>query len=103
MKRDIFSRPARFVHKFGELETRSDPIEVNTFKFPTPTFPQRKSPQLHVQQHGEHSYRPESSPVCKANGGYATLNGPAPDKAEELGRPIPVGTKRRKDYLKTDK
>jgi hypothetical protein len=103
MKRDIFSRAPRFTHKFGELEERSDPMQKNTFNFPSPKFPQSKSRQLHVQQHGEYSYRPESSPVCKANGGYATLNGPAPDHAEEAARPIPVGTKKRKDHLKTDK
>lgn len=103
MKKDIFSRPARFVHKFGELETRSDPLEVNTFDFKPPVFPKRGSPALEVHQHGEAYYRKEPSPVQKPDGTLATLNGPAVDYAEAAARPIPTGTKRRKDYLKTDK
>lgn len=108
MKREIFSRGVRMIHKFGELEQRDDPFGTSTFEMPTPIRVDELSQQnprgfLEAKTHGEHNYRPDSSPVCKPDGGYASFNGPKPDPVEPFSRPIPVGTKRRLGPLKTDK
>jgi hypothetical protein len=105
LKREIFSRGVRMTHKFGASIKNSDPIQKDTFN---PNFPlglnQRHGTQLHQKERGEHSYRQDPSAVYKANTDtFASFNGPAPDNAEVTARPIPVGTKRRKDTLKTDK
>lgn len=105
MKREIFSRPTRFIHKFGETEARDDPMERHTFEFKGPENPNGggRSAPCEVQTYGETGYRPASSPVQKPGGGFATLDGPALDLAEDFARPVPVGTKRRLGPLKTDK
>jgi hypothetical protein len=104
LKKEIFSRGVRMIHKFGDLIKRSDPIQKDVFE---PHFPlglnQRHGTQLHQVDKGEHAYRPDSSPVVKPSGKPASFNGPAPDNAEVMARPVPVGTKRRKETLKTDK
>ena len=99
MKREIFRRGVRMTHTFGELEGRSDPLGSGTFD---PKFPERVdtlcSKPLESKSLGEHQYRPASSPVCKPNGGCASINGPAPDYSEMFAHPIPVGTKKRKEH-----
>jgi hypothetical protein len=108
MKREIFSRGVRMIHKFGELESRSDPLGSTTFELPRPIRVDDLSKQcpagfIEAKTHGEHNYRPDSSPVCKPGGGYASFNGPKPDLAETFARPFPVGTKRRLGPPKTDR
>lgn len=112
MKDDFFRRGVRMQHKFGELESHDSPLGIGTFDVPWPkrvdnlegsSAGHRELRPLEVQQHGEHQYRPSSSPICKPNGGYADINGPKPDYAQIYGMPIPVGTKRRLGPLKTDK
>ena len=109
MKDDFFRRGVRMQHKFGELEKHDSPLGTGTFDI---RAQERVSSlcnngadvrPLEVQQHGEHQYRPSSSPICKPSGGYASTNGPAPDYAQIFGMPIPVGTKRRLGPPKTDK
>ena len=112
MKRDIFCRGVRMQHQFGGLETRNDPLEQQTFDPPWPKRVQHLSEQngssrelrdLYVQRDGQYGYRDEPAAVCKPYGGYATLDGPKPDVAQDIAMPIPVGTKRRYGPLKTDK
>lgn len=108
MKREIFRRGVRMQHQFGDLEGRNDPLGQGTFD---PRFPERVSDlskagasrPLEVQREGERFYRDSPSPVCKPGGGYASLNGPAPDLPQVLAMPMPVGSKRRLGPLKTDK
>lgn len=108
MKREIFRRGVRMTHQFGGLEGRNDPLGQGTFD---PGFPERVSDLSHqgaskpleVQRNGENFYRESPSPVCKPGGGYASLNGPTPDRPQEFAMPFPVGTKRRLGPPKTDK
>ena len=106
MKRDIFRRNVRYQHQFGSLETVNDPWGTQTFE---PEWPKRVDrlsgggKPCEISEYGEHFYAPERSAVIKPSGEHASLNGPVPDIAELIGRPIPVGTKRRYGPLKTDK
>jgi hypothetical protein len=105
MNRDIFRRPMRMTHKFGETERINDPLGVNTFEFkgPMPSSARRSAP-VTVQQQGQHDvFNPPRSPVQTPGGRITSVNGPAPDMAEAIGAPMPVSTKKRVNHLKTDK
>jgi len=106
--KDIFARGNRMIHKFEGLVERSDPLGTPTFDMPWPKRVDdlsKQAPGHHCtsQQYGLHNYRPDPSPICKPDGGYARSDGPAPDAAMELAYPIPVGTKRRYGPPYTDK
>ena len=106
MKREIFRRGVRMQHQFGATEKINDPLGSQTWDPPWPKSVRQLSQtgkSCEIQQYGEHAYRPQSSPVQKPDGRMANINGPAPDFAQVLGMPIPVGTKRRLGPLKTDK
>jgi hypothetical protein len=104
--KDIFARGNRMIFKFEGLLDRSDPLGTQTFDMPWPkrvddlSKPGRPCTS---QDYGLHNYRPDPSPVCKPDGGYARSDGPAPDAAMELAMPLPVGTKRRLGPPKTDR
>jgi len=111
VRSDIFKRPARMVHKFGEIERVNDPLGTSTFDF----YEQHKRTRVTdlgrnnvrsctVKQYGEYDmFNPSRSGVEKPGGGLASINGPKPDYAEEIGAPIPWSTKKRVGHLKTDK
>jgi hypothetical protein len=106
LKREIFSRPNRMVHKFGELLEREDPLGVETFDFHRPMRVSDHSDTARPatsQQYGLHNYRPDPSPVVKPNGECAHSDGPTLDVPMDFAMPIPVGTKRRLGPLRTDK
>jgi hypothetical protein len=108
MKREIFSRGVRMTHPFEELITRGDPLGTDTFSMDWPKRVDDLSKlaagrPCSSQQYGQHNDRPDSSPVSKPGGGVAHMDGPAPDYAMIIGRPIPVGTKRRLGPPKADK
>ena len=104
MKRDIFRRGVRMQHHFGTLEQRNDPLGTETFDFKPPVRPdQTTSPPIDVRTHGERQYFPPRSAVVKPTGDAASFGGYVPDVAENMARPIPVGTKRRLGPLRTDK
>lgn len=110
MRSDIFRRPARMTHKFGETEKINDPMGTSTFDFyeqqkrTRVSDLSRKGSACTVQQYGEHEmFNPPRSPVQTPSGRLASQNGPAPDWAEAIGAPIPVSTKKRVNHLKTDK
>ena len=110
MRKDIFRRPQRMVHKFGETEKIDDPLGRQTFDFyeqhkrtRTSELSQR-TPPCTVQGYGEaRTYSEPRSPVEKFSGGLASVAGPAIDYAEALARPMPVPSKKRVNHLKTDK
>lgn len=106
MKREIFRRGVRMQHQFGSLEARNDPLGAETFEHRAPVAVSNLSGTgrpCEIQQYGERMWTEPRSAVSKPGGGFASLNGPAPDYAESLGRPIPVGTKRRLGPPRTDK
>jgi hypothetical protein len=99
MKRDIFRRAVRMTHKFGAIEGDSDPLYGRGHVF-EPQFPERpdqlSSRPITIQQQGEYRYFSQpGSAVAKPNGQLASINGPAPDYADALASPIPVGTSQR--------
>jgi hypothetical protein len=106
MKRDIFRRGVRMNIPFGATEKLLDPLDRSTWE---PQWPRavsdlsRPRGSMEVSQYGEHAYRQQSSPIQKPSGRMASINGPAPDVAQEVSMPVPVGTKRRLGPLKTDK
>ena len=92
-------------HPFGATERRNDPWGTQTWEEPWPKEVSRLSgtgTPCEVQRYGEHTYRPQSSPIQKPSGALASTNGPAPDVAQGISMPVPVGTKRRFGPLKTD-
>jgi hypothetical protein len=106
LKKEIFSRGVRFIHPFEQLLDRQDPLGTQTFEAPWPRrvsdLSAQSSPCL-SREYGLHNDRPDSSPVVTPSGRCARSDGPAPDMAMMLGRPVPVGTKRRLGPIKTDK
>jgi hypothetical protein len=104
LKRDIFRRDFRGSIPFGPLENRDDPLGTGNFEF---NYPRRvdtlRSGPQEIQTYGEHQYRPQSSPICKPNGGCASTDGPMPDYAQGAGILFPMGTKPRIGPLKTAK
>lgn len=110
MKRDWFRRGVRMQHQFGDTEKINDPLGTSTFDPPDFPLPGAGMKRLtgtgypcEIQEKGEHSYWPQRSPIQKPSGSMASINGPAPDAPQNVGFPIPVGTKRRLGPLKTDK
>lgn len=104
MKKDIFRRGTRMVHKFGEIEGRSDPVYGDQGVF-DPRFPivhnnmsgaRNNSPPITLQGHGEFRYFSQpGSAIAKPTGRLASLNGPQPDYADAIASPVPVGTSQR--------
>lgn len=99
MTKDIFRRGVRMSHAFGDLTGVRDPLGNQTWEAPWPKrvdrLGQRGEMPMEISQHGERTYRPHSSPVSKPAGGHASIQGPAPDIAQEYAMLIPVGTERK--------
>lgn len=96
MKKDLFRRNTRMTHRFGKAE-HDDPLGDQTFN---PQFPKGVtdggSKPLTVKAHGQHRYCPDLSGVISPTGHKASLNGPAPDYADEVTAMVPANSKRRK-------
>lgn len=97
MKKEMFRRPTRMVHRFGELEGEG-PLDGQRFDAEIPRSPRvRSSPALSIKRQGEHRWVDPMSPVVKPGGvKRASLNGPAPDVPDMLAQPIPASTKKRR-------
>lgn len=95
MKSDWFRRPTRFTHKFGGLEERDDPLGSGTWQ--VPDFPVTRytglGPKREIQEFGEYKHRPDPSAVSHPSGGFASLNGPKPDRPQAEGMLWSVGTR----------
>lgn len=100
LKREIFLRPNRMTHRFGEQTDGNDPFGSGTFdlKSPTGKIHSTSTPEgrTGIKQNGVAKYYEATFPIAKAKGGDASLSGPTPDyAAAEAIRP-PVSTARRK-------
>lgn len=101
LKREIFMRPNRMTHRFGENTAGNDPYTGGTFELPKPIIttstPNRDGKGgANIQRDGLHVYTPPMSPIAKAKGGNASLAGPRLDLADEVVERPPVSTARRK-------
>lgn len=97
LKKEIFARPVRFTHRFGDGD---DPhIMGNGEYFTAPYGNPMKAggtKGFHGKQKGLSVWTEPFSGVDKFKGGKASLSGPKPDLADqEVERP-PVSTQRRK-------
>lgn len=96
LKREIFLRPPRFTHRFGDND---DPLQSSEyFDMPRPngikTVNANGKGGFTGKEKGQHHW-PASSPVDKAKGGKASLSGPQTDMAAFMAERPPISTKRR--------
>ena len=105
LKRDRFTAATRMTHTFGETAQIADPMGRRTFEVTVPNgHTTQHTPPITVQKFGEHkAWGEPRSPVAKARGGHASINGPAIDDVAMFAMPVPTGTKRRGGPPKTDK
>lgn len=100
LKREIFLRPNRMTHRFGEAIGRGDPLGAESFELNAPKG-LRSTNSGHIgrtgiKQNGINRYSESLSAIEKPRGGAASLNGPAPDYAGMVVERPPVSTARRK-------
>ncbi|SRR6266404_4560054 len=93
LKREIFLRPTRFQHRFGD---RDDPMMPSdqTFEFNGPKLPKAinaASQKTDIHRDGLHPYTQPFSPIEKHRGGTARL-GPKMDRADMAGETVPAST-----------
>lgn len=95
LKREMFLRPNRMTHRFGEQD---DPITRDEyFEGPYPELLKSGgSKPMGIKTHGRHAFTEAISPVDKFKGGSASLSGPKLDHADEIAEREPVSTKRRR-------
>lgn len=98
LKREIFMRPVRFTHRFGE---RDDPLmPEQTFAAPyvdgIKSVNQNGKGAFNGQQKGLHVYTEPFSPIDKFRGGKASLGGPSLDQPDAIADPVPSSTQMRR-------
>lgn len=97
LKREIFLRPTRFTHRFGE---RDDPLmkgSEQTFDAPYPKPPKMAGTKgFSIKDKGLHVFTEPFSPVDKFKGGKASLSGPRLDNADRVTDLVPQSTKERR-------
>ena len=94
LKREIFMRPVRMTHRFGDGD---DPIQSGEW-FNAPYPDGIKSVNLNGkgrfsnQTDGLRVYTAPLSPIDKFKDGKASLAGPRMDMADEMADPVPAST-----------
>lgn len=101
LKKEIFRRGVRMTQKFDQL-VNDDPLQADqAFDAGFPVMGQRRSRPLEIGKDGQHRFDASLSPVVKPNGERASINGPAPDYADNVAMPIPASTKKRTPFKPT--
>jgi hypothetical protein len=100
LKKEIFRRGTRMVHRFDSATGEGDPLGQSTFDpgFPIGVKAGGGSRALTMHKDGEHRYDQPLSPIVKYKGGKANLNGPAPDNSDMPAQTIPLGTVKRTPF-----
>lgn len=100
LKREIFLRPTRFTHRFGE---RDDPLMTGseqTFEFKGPVGVKTSNgpapSPFSIKDKGVSVYTEPFSPVDKFKGGKASLSGPRQDNADRVAETVPASTRERR-------
>lgn len=100
LKREIFLRPTRFTHRFGERDDPLMPVSAQTFAAPCvdgiKSVGQNGKGAFNGKQKGLHVYTEPFSPIDKFRGGKASLGGPTLDEADARTDPIPASTQPRR-------
>lgn len=97
LKKEMFARPVRFTHRFGEGDDPHIMGNGEYFDAPYPTLLKVKgSAGFNGKQKGLSVWTEPFSGVDKFKGGKASLSGPKPDIADETVERPPVSTQRRK-------
>ena len=94
LKKEMFMRPNRMTHRFGE---KDDPIQSGEyFEAPYPngikSVNMNGKGRFSGKTKGLRVYTPPFSGVDKAKGGLASFSGPAMDIADEISDPVPAST-----------
>ncbi len=98
LKREIFMRPNRMVHRFGD---KDDPwvMPEQYFDFEGPKGVKVKNgptpKPCSIQDYGLKVHTPPQSPVTKARGGRAAF-GPRVDNADTVAEALPPSTRERR-------
>lgn len=98
LKREMFLRGVRMVHRFGDPDDQNVMGQSEYFDFKGPKLPKSDkmpSQRLNIQSHGLHAWTRPQSGVTKARGGKASLSGPALDVADAMAETAPTSTKKR--------
>ena len=94
LKREMFMRPNRMTHRFGDGD---DPLQAGQY-FDAPYPNGIKEANLNGKgafngkTKGLHVYTKPMSPIDKFKDGKASLSGPRMDMADEMADPIPAST-----------
>lgn len=99
LKKEFFSKPVRFTHRFGDKDDPHVQGSEEYFSFEVPRgvkVANGATPKPFIgKERGLHVWTEPQSPVTKATGGRASLSGPRMDEADMLTEAIPVGTRKR--------
>jgi len=101
LKKEIFMRPTRMTHRFGERDDPFQPHSEQTFSAlyvpPLPKPSRERAPtKLGIKTHGLHVYTEPFSGIHKFRGGNASLSGPTLDNPDAMADPIPASTEMRR-------
>lgn len=96
LKREIFMRPNRMTHRFGDQDdARVMPDEYFDLKIPVSPKAGSAAKRFGVHEHGLKVHTPPQSPISKARGGHAAF-GKTPDKADTAAETVPPSTRERR-------
>lgn len=98
LKKEIFMRPNRMTHRFGEGDDPYTSSQYFDAPYPNGIKTVNANGRLgfNIKQHGQHVYTEPLSPVAKFKGGNASLSGPALDVPDQVAERPPVSSVRRK-------
>ncbi len=98
LKKEMFQRPTRMTHRFGENDDPYMPSEYFNAPYPNgiKTVNANGKQAFSGKTHGLHPYTDPLSPVAKFRGGNASLKGPKLDEPDKIAERIPVSSIQRK-------
>jgi hypothetical protein len=100
LKREIFMRPTRMVHRFGDGDDPWIQGDTEYFTAPYPngikTVNANGKQSFSAKTHGLSVHTEPLSPVSKFRGGKASLSGPKIDSADAIAEAVPPSTRERR-------
>lgn len=98
LKKEIFMRPVRFTHRFGDGDDPVMSAQYFDASYPNGirSTQQNGKGGFTGQEKGLHPYTAPFSPIDKFKGGKASIGGPALDNADREADPVPASTQPRR-------